>query len=77
MAKFSVETTPEEQAIVLDALKQVEGQTVPVSKLADMTGLSQSRVRYAILDLLEANKIERIATKAFNQHYKRYSYKIL
>lgn len=77
MAKFSVETTPEEQATVLAILKTVEGQTIAVSKLAELADMSQSRVRYAILDLLEANKIQKIATKAVNKHYVRYTYKVL
>ncbi len=77
MAKFVVETTPEEQAIVLKALKQFEGQTVPVERIADETGLRASRVRYVIMDLIEAKKVERIPTKAFNKHYVRYTYKLL
>lgn len=77
MARFVIETTPEEQKTVLDVLKKVEGQTVSVSALADMTDMSQSRVRYAILDLLEQKKIARVPSKALNKHYVRYSYKIL
>lgn len=77
MSKFTVETTPEEQEKVLKAIKQTEGTTVPVRELAEIAGLAQSRVRYAILDLLEANKIERVVSKAFNKHYVRYSYKVL
>lgn len=77
MSKFIVETTQEEQDAVLEAIKKTEGITVPVRELAELSGLSQSRVRYAILDLLEANKIERVVAKAFNKHYVRYSYKIL
>lgn len=77
MAKFEVKTTEEEQAKVLEVLKEVEGKTVAVSALAEMASMSQSRVRYAILDLLEAEKIARVPTKAFNPRYIRYSYKIL
>ena len=62
---------------MLKVLKQVEGLTVAVSRLAEMADMSQSRVRYAILDLLEANKIQKIPTKAVNKHYVRYTYKVL
>lgn len=77
MARFVIETTKEEQEAVIEALKKFEGETVPVRAIADETGLVQSRVRYAILDLIEAGKIERVPTKAFNAHYVRYTYKIL
>ena len=77
MAKFVVETTPEEQVKVLKVIKQFEGQTIPVERIADETGMRPSRVRYVLLDLIEAKKIERVPTKAFNKHYVRYSYKLL
>lgn len=76
MAQFIVETTVEEQNKVIEAIRQVEGQTVPVSNIAKLAGLSPSRTRYVILDLIEANKVQRIPSKAFNKHYIRYSYKI-
>ena len=77
MAKFNIETTPDEQRAVLEALKQVEGTTVAVSAIAQLANLSQSRTRYAIIDLLEAGKIERVPSKAYNKHWVRYSYKVL
>lgn len=77
MAKFVIETTPEERDAVLKVLKELEGQVVPVRVIADKAGMVQSRARYAILDLIEANKIERVAAKAFNPRYIRYTYKIL
>lgn len=77
MAHFVIVTTKEEQDKVLEAIKQVEGQTVPVSKLAALAGLSASRTRYVLIDLVDAGKIEKIPSKAFNKHYIRYSYKIL
>jgi len=77
MAKFTIETTPEEQEAVLEALKKFEGHTVPVRAIANMAGMVQSRARYAILDLIEAGKVARVPTKAFNEHYIRYTYKIL
>lgn len=77
MAKFTVETTPEEQEAVIKALKQIEGETVAVRVIAELANMSQSRTRYAIIDLLDARKIERIPAKAFNKRYIRYYYKVL
>lgn len=77
MAHFVVETTAEEQKTVMEVLKEVQGQTIPVSKIASMAKLSTSRTRYVLIDLIDAGKVERVATKAFNKHYVRYSYKIL
>lgn len=77
MAKFEIETTPEEQNKVLKALKQFEGQTVSVDAIATKADMRASRVRYVIVDLIEAKKVERVPTKAFNKHFVRYTYKIL
>lgn len=77
MAQITITTTQQERNAVIKVLKELEGKTVPVAKLAELTGLKQSRVRYAIVDLIEEKKIERVQTKAFNKHYVRYSYKVL
>jgi predicted transcriptional regulator len=77
MAQFKVETTSEEQAAVLEALKEIGEATVPVRVIAEKVGMGQSRVRYVLIDLMDAGKIERIASKAFNKHYVRYAYKII
>ena len=76
MAQFVVETTPEERMIVLDILRQLEGQTVPVRVIAEQAHMRPSRVRYTIVDLMDAGKVTREATKAFNKHYVRYTYKV-
>lgn len=77
MAKFTIETTQEEQEAVLKAIKTFEGVTVSMRALAAEAKMPQSRARYAVLDLIEANKVARVPTKAFNEHYVRYTYKIL
>lgn len=77
MAKFVVETTPEEQYKVLQVLRQLQGQTVPVSAIAEKAGMRPSRARYTIEDLIDAGKVKKIASKAFNKHYVRYSYEVL
>lgn len=77
MAQFIVNTTTEEQDKVLQALVELNGETAPVSTIARMAGLGHSRVRYAIQDLVDAGRIEKVPTKAFNKHYVRYCYKVL
>ena len=77
MPKITIETTHEEQEAVLKAIKSLDGQVVAVRVIAEEAGLPQSRTRYALVDLIEAGKVERIASKAFNKHYVRYSYKII
>ena len=77
MAQFVVETTQEERDAVMAAIKLVEGQTVPVTRIADLAGLKASRTRYALSDLIEMKLVDRVPTRAFNKHYVRYAYKIL
>lgn len=77
MAQINVVTTKEEQDKVLQALVELDGAVVPVSKIASIAGLKQSRARYAIIDLLDAGRIEKVPHRAFNKHYVRYSYNVL
>lgn len=77
MAQINIITTIEEQQVVLEAIKKLQGQTVSVAKIASAAEMNQNRVRYVISDLLEAGKITRVATKAFNKNYIRYSYEIV
>lgn len=77
MAQINIVTTAEEQNKVLKALSKLQGQTVAVSAIAKEAGLNQNRVRYVITDLLDAGKIKREATRAFNKHYVRYKYEVL
>ena len=76
MANIVIKTTAEEQNKVIKALRELKEEPTSVSAVAAYTGLKQSRVRYAIIDLLDAGKIERVTVKAFNKHYIRYSYKV-
>jgi len=77
MAKFTIVTSEKEQEEVLKALKQINGATASVSTIAKTAGLPISRTRYALIDLEDAGKIKKEATRAFNRHYVRYAYKIL
>lgn len=77
LANIVITTTVEEQNKVLQAIKELQGKTVAVSEIARVADLNQNRVRYVITDLLDAGKIKRTATKAFNKHYIRYSYEVL
>lgn len=77
MAQINIITTPEEQTCVIEALRKLVGKTVAVSEISKKAGMNQNRVRYVITDLCDAEKIRRIPTKAFNEHYIRYSYEVL
>ena len=77
MAQISVVTTQEERDAVLQVLKELDGAVTPVSRIATMANLKQSRARYVILDLIEAGKVEKVPHRAFNKHYVRYSYNVL
>ena len=77
MALITINTTKEEQDKVLLAIKAFKKETVAVSAIAKKAGMNQNRVRYVITDLEEAGKIKRTMTKAFNEHYIRYSYEVL
>lgn len=77
MAQFTVNTTAEEQEKVLKAIKELNGETAPVSTIARMAGLGHSRVRYTIQDLVDAGRIMKVPTKAINKHYVRYCYRVL
>lgn len=77
MARIEINTTPEEQSVVIEAIRKLQGKAIAVSAIAKEAGMNQNRVRYVIVDLEEAGKIKRIPTKAFNKHYIRYSYEVL
>jgi len=76
LAHIIIITTAEEHTKVLSALKDLEGKTVSVSEIARKAGMNPNRVRYVISDLVDAGRILRIPTKAFNKHYVRYKYEI-
>lgn len=77
MAKILVTTTLAEQEKVLEALRAFEGEVVALSRIAKITNMTYSKVRYVIMDLEEAKKVDRIKVKEFNKHYIRYMYKVL
>lgn len=77
MAQINIVTTATEQQKVLNAIRKLQGRTVAMSTIAKEAGMNQNRVRYVITDLLEAGKIKREATKAFNKNYIRYKYEVL
>ena len=77
MAQINVSTTEEERNKVLLALKEVEGDIVPVAKIATLSGLKPSKTRYVIMDLVDMGLIRKVPHRAFNKHYVRYSYIVL
>lgn len=77
MAQIIIKTSAEEQSVVLEAVRKLQGKTVPVSEIARVAKMNPNRVRYVITDLLETNRIKRIPTKAFNKNYIRYKYEVI
>lgn len=78
MANITVTTTQEERNKVLHAISVLgEDKIITVDAIAKAAGLKPSKARYALLDLIDAGKVERIPVKAFNKHYTRYKYKLL
>lgn len=77
MANIVVITSPEDQQTVLEAIKGFNGEQVAVSNIAKKIGFTQSKVRYAIIDLIDAGKLKQVPVKKFNNYYIRYRYEIL
>lgn len=77
MAQITISTTGEEQEAVLEVLRNLNGKVTAVSAIAKLAGMKDSRVRYAIQDLVDAGKVRKVPTRAFNKHYIRYSYDVL
>lgn len=77
MAQINIVTTEEEQNSVLEVIKENNGSTLTMATIGNLSGINPNRVRYVIADLLEAGKISREPTKAYNKHYVRYSYSIV
>ena len=74
MPQITIETTPEEQDAVYEAIKRLSGQVVAVRVIAEEAGIPQSRARYALADLLDKGRVVRQPHRNFNKHYCRYSY---
>lgn len=77
MAQITIKTTENEQQRVLIALRKLQGETIPVSKIAHEAHMNPNRARYVLMDLIAAGKVTREATKAFNKNYIRYKYTLV
>ena len=77
MATIKVSTTEAEQCAVFKAVEELQQGcdiSMPMTAIAKKSGLSLSRARYAMADLVEANKVRKIPTRAINEKYIRYKY---
>lgn len=74
MAQININTTPEEQQAVIQVLRALQGTTISMTTIAKKAKLNPNRVRYIIVDLVDAGKVLKVPTKAFNEHYIRYKY---
>lgn len=77
MAHIIISSSEQDQAAVLEVLKELKGEATPVSTIARKAGLKDSTARYALMDLVDSGKVERVVKKAFNKHYIRYGYNVL
>jgi len=77
MASINIVIHEHEKQAVLKALKEKQGITISVSKIAELAKLNPNRTRFIIEDLIEEGRLKRITTKKFNDRYIRYSYEVL
>lgn len=75
MATVCIATSAEEQQRVYDFILTLSGEQVSISAIAKAIGMSQSRTRYALDDLVADNRVEKIPIRQFNRNYVRYTYK--
>ena len=69
-------TSVEKEEVVL-GLRKAKGSTISVAKFAKGLNMNPNRVRFVIDELIEEGRIEKIITKEFNEHYRRYKYKVI
>lgn len=78
MPIIAISTTKEEQDKVLDAIKLIDKEVpTSISYLAKLANMKESRVRYAVADLVDNGAVRRIPLVAFNKKYIRYSYEVV
>lgn len=76
MASINIVIHEHEKQAVLKVLKEKQGVTISVSKIAELAKLNPNRTRFIIEDLIEEGRLKRIPTKKFNERYIRYCYEI-
>ena len=77
MASINIRIHEHEKQAVLKVLKEKQGVTISVSKIAELAKLNPNRTRFIIEDLIEEGRLKRIPTKKFNKKYIRYSYEVI
>lgn len=77
MATINISVPTNIMKKVFNSIKTLQGQTVSMAAIAAHSGVSLSNVRYSIDDLVDSGYVEKVATKNFNNHYKRFSYSVL
>ena len=77
MATINISVPTNIMKKVFNSIKTLQGQTVSMATIAAHSGVSLSNVRYSIDDLVDSGYVEKVATKNFNNHYKRFSYSVL
>lgn len=77
MAVIKIETTPEEQKKVIEALKVLGTKCISVAQIAEEAQMTHNRTRYTLVDLEDSGKIKKNLVKAFNSKYRRFSYEVI
>lgn len=77
MATINISVPTHIMKKVFNSIKTLQGQTVSIAAIAAHSGVSLSNARYSIDDLVDSGYVEKVATKNFNNHYKRFSYNVL
>lgn len=76
MAQITVQIFEPEKLQLIKAIKKNKGKTISVAKLADMAEQNPNRARFVLEELIAEGRVEKIATKQFNEKYARYTYKV-
>jgi hypothetical protein len=77
MAIITVKIFDHEKEAMLKAVKKFKGKTVAVSALSREAGINPNRGRFVLDELLQEDKVKKIATKAYNPQYVRYTYEVI
>lgn len=67
-------TTKEERDHLLDTVRNFHDREVAVSTLSHFSGMTQTRVRYVLDDLIAEGRIDKVPTRSINARYMRYKY---
>ncbi len=74
MPTFTIMTTREERDHLYDVLRRFHDKETPVATIATAAGMTPTRVRYVIDDLVAEGRLDKVPTRSINARYMRYKY---